>query len=200
VSFLNSVIDNIKNRRSIRRYLAKKLPKKVIEELIGSAIYAPSSHNRQPWEFTIVTDNKVIDELSADINSWYSSIIKLSTPLYLIKEVKEFVKAMRARVKSEKDLFFYKAPCVIVIHAPKKRFYAQDCACVAQNLMLASRSLDIGSCWIGFADIVFNRSRKIKKKLGIPYSHGVMATVALGYTEKFPSKALPRKQVKKKWI
>lgn len=197
---MNSTIDTIKNRRSIRRYLDKPVPREIVNELIDAAIYAPSSHNRQPWNFTIITSKKVIDELSADINAWYSSIIKLSTPLYLIKEVKKSVDAMRARVESEKDLFFYHAPCIIIIHAPKKRFFSQDCACAAQNMMLAARSLDIGSCWIGFADIVLDKSSKIKKKLGIPVSHGIMATVAFGYPEKFPSQALPRRDFSKVWI
>jgi nitroreductase len=67
-------------------------------------------------------------------------------------------------------------------------------------MMLAARSLEIGSCWIGFADIVFNRSAKIRKKYGIPASHRVMATLVFGYAEKFPSQALPRKAVKKFWI
>ena len=145
---MNSTIQNIKNRRSIRKYKDKKVPKKLINELIGAAKYAPSSHNRQPWNFTIITNKKKIDNLSADINKWYDSIIKLSLPLHFIKEVKKSVNEMRRRVKSEKDLFFYHAPCIIIIHAPNKRFFPQDCACAAQNMMLAARSLGIGSCWI----------------------------------------------------
>ncbi len=31
-------------------------------------------------------------------------------------------------------------------------------------------------------------------------AHNVMATIALGYPEKFPEKALPRKDVKVEWV
>ncbi len=197
---MNSTIQNIKSRRSIRVYKDKKVPKKLIKELIEAAKYAPSSHNRQPWNFTIITSKKRIDSLSLDINKWYDSIIKLSLPLHFIKEVKKSVQEMSRRVKSEKDLFFYHAPCIIIIHAPNKRFFAQDCACAAQNIMLAARSLGIGSCWIGFSDIVLNKSAKISKSIGIPMNHNVMATIALGYPEKFPSNALPRKDCKVEWV
>ena len=197
---MNPIINNIKERRSIRKYKDKKISKKLINELIEAAKYAPSSHNRQPWNFTIITKKKAIDSLSEDIRSWYDSVIKLSMPLSFINEVKKSVKEMRKRVKSEKDLFFYQAPLIIIIHAPKKRFFLQDCSCAAQNIMLAARSLQIGSCWIGFADIVLNKSRKIKKKVNIPLSHGIMATIALGYPEKFPENALPRKDSKVEWI
>lgn len=197
---MNSIIQNIKERRSIRRYLDKPVPKEIIKELIDAAVYAPSSHNRQPWNFVIVSKKEVIDGLSKDIKSWYKSIATLSMPLSFIAEVRKSVEEMSKRVKSEKDLFFYNAPCLIIIHAPKKRFFMQDCSCASQNMMLAARSLGIGSCWIGFADIVLNKSNKMKKKLGIPLSHEVMATVAFGYPEKFPSQALPRREVKVDWI
>ena len=197
---MNPVIENIKNRRSIRKYLPDEIPKKIVEELLDIASYAPSSHNRQPWNFTILNSTGKIDEVSDDIRRWYDSMIKLSSPLFFINEVKKSVDEMRKRVKSEKDLFFYHAPLVIIIHAPSKKFFQQDCAAAAQNIMLAARSMDIGSCWIGFADIVLNKSRKLKNKLNIPSSHRVMATIALGYTEKFPSNALPRRKFKTDWI
>lgn len=197
---MNLAIKNIKERRSIRKYTDKTVSKEIINEILDSAIYAPSSHNMQPWNFTIITDRRLIDGLSADIRAWYNSITKLSAPLYFIKEVKESVEEMRKRVKSEKDLFFYNAPAVVIIHAPKKRFSLQDCSCAAQNMMLAARSLGIGSCWIGFADIALNKNRRIRKRLGIPFSHRVMSTLVFGYPEKFPSKALPRREPNIDWI
>lgn len=198
--FLNQIIDNIRNRRSIRKYTGKKLSKQSINEIIEAGKYAPSSHNRQPWNFTVIIDQEVTDSLSEDIRKWYHSIVKLGYPLSFIKKIREAVEGMRARVKSEKDLFFYHAPCVIIIHSKSKEFYQKDCACAAQNMMLAARSMGIGSCWIGFADIVLNKNRKLRKKLGIPVSHRIMATLALGYPKKFPSKALPRKESKIEFI
>jgi nitroreductase len=197
---LNNVINNIKNRRSIRRYLDKPISKEIVEQIIDCGIYAPSSHNSQPWNFTVLGSKKVIDELSDEISRWYSSLLKIGKPLSFIKKVKSAVNAMRKRVDSEKDLFFYHAPVVIIIHARSGEFSRQDCACAAQNMLLAARSLDIGSCWIGFCDIALNRSKKLRKKVNIPVSHKVIGTIAFGYTEKFPASALPRKKFSIDWI
>ena len=55
---MNEVINNIKNRRSIRKYSDKKISTSIIHELIDIATYAPSSHNKQPWEFVVKRNKK----------------------------------------------------------------------------------------------------------------------------------------------
>lgn len=58
---LNEVIDK---RRSIRKYINKKISKEVVECLIDNARLAPSAKNRQPWNFVVVQDtikNKIAD-------------------------------------------------------------------------------------------------------------------------------------------
>ncbi|WP_427967852.1 nitroreductase [Altererythrobacter sp.] len=43
------------DRRSIRGYLDKPVPKKLIEEIISLAMRSPSSMNTQPWHFHVIT-------------------------------------------------------------------------------------------------------------------------------------------------
>ena len=45
----------IKTRRSIRRYTADEVDLALVLNLLETAMYAPSAHNRQPWRFAIVT-------------------------------------------------------------------------------------------------------------------------------------------------
>ena len=44
----------IRERRSIRRYLAKPMPRAALEDLLEAATWAPSAHNRQPWRFVVI--------------------------------------------------------------------------------------------------------------------------------------------------
>ena len=134
---MNSTIDTIKNRRSIRKYENKKISKELINEIIDAGIYAPSSHNSQPWNFTIITHKKVIDELSDEIKAWYASLVKIGVPLSFIKKVREAVEGMRRMVNSEKDLFFYNAPVVMIIHAKSHEFCRQKPAAVDGVLLLS---------------------------------------------------------------
>jgi len=190
---MNKIIDNIKSRRSIRKYKDKAVSKAVIKQMIEAGIYAPSSHNSQPWRFVVITDRKLIKELSDTMKRFYKRLLVFSSLLGFSKAFKKLAESAKKRIVSDDDLFFYNAPLLILICAEPKGFALVDCACAAQNMMLMARSLGIGSCWIGFADRVFASSKKMRKKASIPKGHKVMASLVFGYPIKFP-KAYPRKE------
>ena len=48
--------DFLRSRRSIRRFRPDPIPDSVIEEIITTAAFAPSAHNRQPWRFAVLTE------------------------------------------------------------------------------------------------------------------------------------------------
>ncbi len=56
--------DVIRQRRSIRGYLNKPVPKALIREVLALAMRAPTSYNTQPWNFYVVTGD-VLDRIRA---------------------------------------------------------------------------------------------------------------------------------------
>ncbi|MGC8977086.1 MAG: nitroreductase family protein [Candidatus Ratteibacteria bacterium] len=64
----------LKERRSIRRYQKKEVPKDIIENIIDCARFAPTAINIQPWEFVVITDQKMREKI-ADITD-YGKFIK----------------------------------------------------------------------------------------------------------------------------
>lgn len=191
----NQIIKNIKNRRSIRSYKGKSVPRGIIKEIIEAGRYAPSSHNSQPWRFIVITNRKKIKELSESVKDYYRRLVRLGAILTAFsRKLRKLSDSAKKRIDTDKDLFFYNAPVVILICAKEGRFSVQDCSCAAQNMMLAARSLGLGSCWIGFADVALNKNRKRLNGLGVPNDMYVIATLTVGYPEKFPGKAFPRKK------
>lgn len=66
------MIQEIENRRSIRKYKADKINKELIEDIIYSATPAPSAKNRQPWKFIVYQGKekeKLVDVMLQGINS-----------------------------------------------------------------------------------------------------------------------------------
>jgi F420 biosynthesis protein FbiB-like protein len=44
----------LRTRRSIRRFKPEPIPDSVIQNILTTATFAPSAHNRQPWRFAVL--------------------------------------------------------------------------------------------------------------------------------------------------
>lgn len=118
---MNEVIKNIKERRSIKKYEDKMIPKEIIEKILEAGTYAPSGMGKQSSIIIAITNKEIRDKLS-----------KLNAKIMGI----------------EKDPF-YGAPVVLVVLSKKDiPTYIYDGSLVMENLMLTANSLGIGSCWI----------------------------------------------------
>ena len=58
----------IKNRRSIRQYIDRKIEEEKINRLTAAALMSPSSKNSKPWEFIIVENRDTLVKLSESRN------------------------------------------------------------------------------------------------------------------------------------
>lgn len=50
------MIQAITDRRSIRKYEDRPVPRCMVEEIIKAGILAPSAKNRQPWKFVVAAE------------------------------------------------------------------------------------------------------------------------------------------------
>ena len=48
------ILDAVRGRRSVRRYLPREVPDEAVERVLEAARWAPSPHGRQPWRFAVV--------------------------------------------------------------------------------------------------------------------------------------------------
>ncbi len=61
----------IQKRRSLRKYLDKKIEEKKLKEILKAIMTAPSAHNRRPWRLWLVKDPKIKEKLSR-VHRWAS--------------------------------------------------------------------------------------------------------------------------------
>ncbi|MCG2871665.1 MAG: nitroreductase family protein [Sulfolobales archaeon] len=61
---MNEVIELLLRRRSIRSFLNRPVDTNLIKDLIRVANHAPSSMNREPWKFIVITDPSIKERLS----------------------------------------------------------------------------------------------------------------------------------------
>lgn len=57
-------IECIKQRRSVRIYIDKSIPKDILADMIDCARLAPSGRNTQGWDFVVVTDREMLKKIA----------------------------------------------------------------------------------------------------------------------------------------
>ncbi|MFH1352699.1 MAG: nitroreductase family protein [bacterium] len=150
------LMEVIKKRRSIRRFLPKKIEDEKLDFIIEAARLAPSANNRQEWRFILVTDDEVKKNVSVAARN--PDLILQAAALFVIcAETDEHVMTCG------------------------QMGYTVDCAIAITHMVLAASSLGLGSCWVG----AFYEDR-IKKILGIPEKIRVAGLLPVGYPAESP--------------
>ncbi|MGO8693084.1 MAG: nitroreductase family protein [Rectinemataceae bacterium] len=166
---MNQVIEIIKSRRSLRSFKSDPVPKDLVQTILDAAIWAPSGMNAQAWRFTALVRRTLIDRLNALIReSLRSSSI-------------ERLRQQAARPDAD---FFYGAPVVIIASGESDSpTVAPDCAAGLENMLLAATSLGLGSCWVHAPTrlAASPETAALRAELGIPASHGIFGSMAVGY-------------------
>ncbi|MFX1236399.1 MAG: nitroreductase family protein [Promethearchaeota archaeon] len=66
------LLELIKNRRSIRSFKDVMPSDKEIDMIIEAGRWTPSASNRQPWEFIVIKDEKIIKEIAGTQSQGFS--------------------------------------------------------------------------------------------------------------------------------
>jgi nitroreductase len=180
-------------RRSTREYTSQTIEEPTIRRLIEAAIQAPNAVNDQPWTFSVVRNQALLDRISHDAKAHMTATMPAD------KIARARAEHFRSTLSDPAFQIFYHAPVLILIsgRAPDS-WIVEDCALAAENLMLMAHSLGLGTCWIGFAQSYLNTPAG-KQVLGLPESSVPVAPIILGHPRSPPA-AVPRKQPDVRWI
>lgn len=155
----------MEERRSVRHYNDKKLDRKTIVDILNYGIMAPSAHNRQPWHFIVVEDQAKKENIANVLE--HSSDDPVMVTCNVIRECSALVLVFADITDEVMDV--------------------QSVGACIENMVLRAKDLDVASLWIGY---ILRIEKELQK--GFSCDKKLIAAVALGYTDHFPSKR-PRK-------
>ena len=174
---MNAVLENMKSRRSVRKFKPDMVPQEILDQIMEAGLYAASGMGRQATIMIQVTN----------------------------KEMRDKIAQMNQEIGGWKEGFdpFYGAPAMIIVLAKKEvptRIY--DGSLVMGNLMLAAHSLGLGSIWIHRAKEEFEMSeyQKLLKDLGIEGEWEGIGHCAVGYIDGENPAAAPRNDGRVFWV
>ena len=170
-------LEAIFTRRSTRKMKEDMPPFEMIEKIVEAGRFAPSGSNSQQMHMIVITDKKVLKELTAVVKEALSKM-EYSPDTYI--SLKYAIEA----AKKDNYTFYYNAPVLIV--AANKKGYGNalaDTGCALENMMIAANALDLGSCWINNLHWLDDNEdvRKYLYTLGLKEDETITGGLILGY-------------------
>jgi len=168
----------LRNRRSIRTFKEKTVPRSVLEKLLEIGCSAPSAKNQQPWHWIVVLEPAQVRRLAAMVIDAMKMFIQ-SSP----EEAKTmgFHRAV-ASWDEGYDRICRGAPHLIVVHADRNcAFGAEDSALALSLIDLYATSIGLGACWAGYFYKTANAYPPLSDALGLPTDHLAFGAMMIGY-------------------
>jgi nitroreductase len=164
-----TLLSLLRKRRSIRRYAHKPIEAIKVEMLVESAVRAPTSRGRNPWEFIVVTDPRLLTMLAAAKE--HGSAFLADAPLAI----------------------------VVAADTTRSDVWIEDCSIAAIVIQLTAENIGLGSCWVQIRqrahDAVSSSEEYLNPLLGLPATHAVECILGIGYPAEekagHPSDGLP---------
>ena len=133
--------ETIRSRRTTFKFKQEPVPKKVIEEILGYAIWAPNHHITEPWRFTVIgKETKLI-------------LAERYRQIQIEKAAAHVDEKNKAKIGQLGYQKFTSKPTVIVVSCiqdgdeqRRREDYAATC-CAMQNVQLAAWEMGVGMQW-----------------------------------------------------
>ena len=174
---METTLQEMKARRSVRKYKPELPPREALEKIIEAGLYAASGKGLQSSMIVAVTDKALRDrlmEMNRMIGGWAEGFDP-----------------------------FYGAPAVLLVLADKSSAnHVYDGSLTMGNMMLAAHALGLGSCWINRAKEEFDsdEGKEILRELGITGEWEGIGHCIVGIPEGDLPEAKPRKEGRVVWV
>ena len=153
-------LESIRTRRSIRKYKDQPVEWDKVVQILEAGKFAPNAGNLSNFKFIVVRNEASRRQLAqaALQQTWMGK-----APVHIV-----------ISSEPEKSKRFYGV-------RGERLYTIQDCAAVAENMLLAAHSLGLGACWVG----AFNEET-VKRALGFPESFVLHMIITIGYADETP--------------
>jgi nitroreductase len=166
-----TVINEINNHRSIRKYKSDSIPAGLLEEILAAGIRASSSGNMQTYSIIVTRDKNLREQLH---KAHFEQNMVLEAPV-LITFCADFHRMRHwLRISSAPDNFDNFMSFMVA---------AIDAILVSQNVALAAESKGLGICYLGST---LSNCDQVGRILQLPDNVVPVVGFTLGYPDEDP--------------
>ena len=153
INFKRIKMKEIFERRSIRKYTDKAVSDESVKELLKAAMAAPSAGNQQTWDFIVVKDRMLIDEIPKFHPN--AQMLPGAPAIIIVCGVPEREKKYTG-------------------------YWVQDCAAATENILIEAQFLGLGAVWLGIYPME-DRVAMMKELFKIPEDIIPFAVISIGH-------------------
>ena len=168
----------LRQRRSVRTYQDKEVPKEVIERLLNVARMAPTATNTQGISYIVVREKETLKQISELVFEWMKEAAK-TRPLMRL-----YLRTATAEIEKGNDYYLRNTPCLVVAVGSSRdehRTHDSGHSCLTYAELYAP-TLGLGSCWVGFFEYaIADRYQPLLDLLGIGKKEMGAGAILLGY-------------------
>jgi 5,6-dimethylbenzimidazole synthase len=171
----------ILHRRDTRgnRFVNRPVEEIVLQQLLDAALHAPSVGFSQPWEFVLIRDKNIRQQVRESFNEENAA----AGNVFADDRQQQY-----GRLKLEGILeaplniavFYRPSDQPVLGQASMKEVGLYSVVCAIQNMWLMARALNIGMGWVSILDAV-----KVSHILNAPPGNQLVAYLCIGYTDGF---------------
>ena len=212
---IESYLDLVLSRRSIRQFKEDPIPRELIDKLLEIGRYSPTASNTENLYFTVVQDKNIVSEISKiitkqtirfvqsmEIPEGREKLRKIMPKKVFEDAVENLPRTKRILMNVEKGIDFW---CwnaeIISIHGDEEiGAVPTNCSLAAAYIMLGAELLGLATCSLGYLTYFSNQNSEIKDLLKIPENHQVGYSMAIGFPRVRYKRIPARKSVKATWI
>lgn len=174
-------------RKFVKKYKKEKVPREILQKIAEMAAYAPNQNKN--IDIVIVYEPGLIEQVDSEalrfISNLYEKLIKplaflferFSGPLHVTKKKMEYdLFYSRHIVKENTGALF------LAVGNPRVPVTEESAQYLLGTMTIYAQAMGIGTCLMDSLKMSINRSRHIKKEIGIPQNSKVLGVLAAGYS------------------
>jgi nitroreductase/NAD-dependent dihydropyrimidine dehydrogenase PreA subunit len=214
----NQFLSLIQQRRSVRRYKEKPVPREIINRIIDAAHSSPTGTGRMTTGVIVIDSRETLATFSELAYELYEGLEKnLKNPIarFFIKQ-REGKKILRTLLdfvmpgmhwyirwyrEGKSNEILRDCPALMLFHCPIYEPMGEgNCLIAAFHAIMMAQIMKIGTCFNDLIPPACNRVPEIRKLLDLPDDREVYASITMGYSKYQFKRTVPRKLAEVRYL
>jgi nitroreductase/NAD-dependent dihydropyrimidine dehydrogenase PreA subunit len=206
----HQLLSLMKQRRSVRRYKDKPVPKEIINRIIDAVHSSPTGTGRRTTGVIVIDNPKTLAKFSELVYEMYEKLEKnLKNPIARffirrkvgekkIRTLQEFVMPgmywySRWYREGKSNEILRDCPVLMLFHSPiYEPTGDENCFIAAFHAIMMAHVMKIGTCFNGLIPPACNKVSEIRKLLNLPNDREIYASITMGYSKYQFKRIIPR--------